>query len=63
MNAQESISIMNTLRRNSYTCDFNEELQCVVVKDPVQSSLYSETYNDVKIKSFSQCIHFIEERS
>lgn len=63
MNAQESNSIMNTLRHNSYDCDFSEELQCVVVKDPVQSSLYSEVYNDVKIKSFPQSIKFIEERS
>lgn len=61
MNAQESISIENLLKRNSYDCRY--EAGVVIVKDPVQSSLSGTEYKDVTIKSFKAAIKFIEDRS
>ncbi len=61
MTAQESISIENLLRRNSYECSYVDGV--VTVRDPVQSSTQGAVYNDVKIQSFQAAIRFVEERS
>jgi hypothetical protein len=61
MNAQESISIENLLKRNSYECSYANDV--VTVRDPVQSSTQGTIYNDVKIRSFQAAIRFVEERS
>lgn len=61
MDAQESISIENLLRRNSYTCRYKDGV--VIVDDPVQSSLNGTQYKKVTIRSYKQAIKFIEDRS
>lgn len=61
MTAQESISIENLLKRNSYECSYADG--AVTVRDPAQSSTQGTVYNDVKIRSFQAAIKFVEERS
>lgn len=61
MNAQESISIENLLKRHSYECSFKDGV--VIVKDPVRCSNSGREYKDVTIRTFQAAIKFIEDRS